>query len=230
MKKLLLILLIGMVLLTGCKRDNKYALEFKEEYESLNGVVNKSGKEHRIVTIDEKNPYEKIDPEKAVEMIENNETFFLYVGDSLCPWCRSVIEKSIEMAKKSGIDKIYYVEIWDDEGNEIFRDKYELKDNNPVKTIEGQESYYKLLESFKSVLSDYTLTDENGNTIEVGEKRIFAPNYFFIDDGKVVDMTSGISDNQKDSRGELTDEILKDEELKFGLFFELINSCVDVGC
>ena len=43
-------------------------------------------------------------------------------------------------------------------------------------------------------------------------------------------MVEGISDKLTDPRGELTDEILKDEELKFGLFFELINSCVDVGC
>ena len=146
-KNILLVLLLGVfiVLLTGCGKDNKAALEFKEEYESLNGVVNKQGKEHRTITIDKDNPYEKIAPEKIVEMINNKETFFLYVGDSLCPWCRSVLEKSIEVAKDYKIKKIYYVEIWDDDGNEIFRDKYEL---TPImtKTVEGTESYKTLLE------------------------------------------------------------------------------------
>ena len=52
MKKEILLILLGILLLTACVKDNKKALEFKEEYESLNGVVNKSGKEHRIVTID----------------------------------------------------------------------------------------------------------------------------------------------------------------------------------
>ena len=56
MKKVLLIILVCLLILTGCKKDNKYALEFKEEYESLNGLLNKNGKEHRTITINEDNP------------------------------------------------------------------------------------------------------------------------------------------------------------------------------
>jgi thiol-disulfide isomerase/thioredoxin len=205
--------------LTGCK-NNKYALEFKEEYESINGVVNKNGKEHRAITIDEDNPYIKTTPEEIVKMINNKETFFLYVGDSLCPWCRSVLEKSIEVAKKYNVEKIYYIKIWDDEGNEILRDKYELK---PIltKTIEGTDSYKFLLEKFDSVLSEYTLTDTEGHKITTEEKRIYAPNYFYIKNGEVVKMVEGISEKQTDSREELTDEILKDEEEQFISLFKL---------
>ena len=230
-KKVLLFLLLGVFLfsLSACGKDNKDALAFKEEYEKLNGVVNKSGKEHRTVTIDEDNPYIKTTPEKIVEMIKNKETFFLYVGDSLCPWCRSAIEKSIEVAKKNNIDKIYYIEIWDDEGNEILRDKYEL---NPImtKVLDGTESYKFLLEKFDLVLSDYTLTDEEGHKIEVGEKRIFAPNYFFIKNGEVQKKINGYSEKQTDSREELTEEMLKDEEEQFQSLFELASSCPTSGC
>ena len=220
MKKKILLILLGILLLTACVKDNKKALEFKEEYESLNGVVNKSGKEHRTITIDEDNPYIKTTPEEIVKMINNKETFFLYVGDSLCPWCRSVLEKSIEVAKKYNVKKIYYIEIWDDEGNEILRDKYELK---PIltKTIEGTDSYKFLLEKFDSVLSEYTLTDTEGHKITTEEKRIYAPNYFYIKNGEVVKMVEGISEKQTDSREELTDEILKDEEEQFILLFKL---------
>lgn len=220
-KKIFLIMFIMMTImsLTGCK-NNKYALEFKEEYESINGVVNKNGKEHRAITIDEDNPYIKTTPEEIVKMINNKETFFLYVGDSLCPWCRSVLEKSIEVAKKYNVEKIYYIEIWDDEGNEILRDKYELK---PIltKTIEGTDSYKFLLEKFDSVLSEYTLTDTEGHKITTEEKRIYAPNYFYIKNGEVVKMVEGISEKQTDSREELTDEILKDEEEQFISLFKL---------
>ena len=52
-------------------------------------------------------------------MIENKETFYVYFGDELCPWCRSVIEKFIEVAKKNDVKKVYYVKIWDDDHNEI---------------------------------------------------------------------------------------------------------------
>ena len=31
-----------------------------------------------------------------LKRIDNKETFYVYFGDRLCPWCRSVIEKSIE--------------------------------------------------------------------------------------------------------------------------------------
>ena len=220
MKKKILLILLGILLLTACVKDNKKALEFKEEYESLNGVVNKNGKEYRTITIDEDNPYIKTTPEEIVKMINNKETFFLYVGDSLCPWCRSVLEKSIEVAKKYNVKKIYYIEIWDDEGNEILRDKYELK---PIltKTIEGTDSYKFLLEKFDSVLSEYTLTGTEGHKITTEEKRIYAPNYFYIKNGEVVKMVEGISEKQTDSREELTDEILKDEEEQFISLFKL---------
>ncbi len=228
MKKILLVL-ICLLLITGCKKDNKYAIEFKNEYESMNGVVNKNGKEYRTISIDENNPYIKITPDKIVEMINNKETFFLYVGDKLCPWCRSVLEKSIEVAKDQNIDKIYYIEIWDDEGNEILRDKYEL---TPIltKTIEGTEEYKFLLEQFDSVLEEYFVYDEEGHNITTEEKRIYAPSYFFVRDGKVVKMIDGVSDKQKDSREELTKEMLDDEEQEFISLFKLKDSCDSNGC
>ena len=223
---IILVLFVGI--LYGCKKDNKYALEFKSEYESLNGVVNKNGKEHRTITISEDNPYIKTTPEEIVKKIENKETFYLYVGDPLCPWCRSVLEKSIEVAKNKGAKEIYYIEIWDAEGNEILRDKYELQEGEIVKTIEGTESYKKLLESFDSVLNEYNLKDENGEEISTGEKRIYAPNYFYIEKGVVKNMVEGVSEKQKDSREELTKEMLEDEEKIFNDFF--VDYCSSDGC
>ncbi len=228
MKKILMtiVAILSVFMITACEEKKisneekkDAALIFKEEYESLNGKENTSGKVHRTVHIPEDNPYEKVSQKKVVKMLENNETFYLYVGDSMCPWCRSVLEKSIEVANNKNIQKIYYIDIWDDEGNEILRDKYELVDGTPAKVSDGTEEYQKLLKTFDSVLSDYTLTDEEGNKIEVGEKRIFAPNYFYIEDGKVKKMVEGISEKQKDSREELTDEMLKDEEEIFKNFF-----------
>ena len=223
---ILLVVFIGI--LYGCKKDNKYALEFKNEYEALNGLVNKNGKEHRTITISEDNPYIKTTPEEILKKIEYKETFYLYVGDPLCPWCRSVLEKSIEVAKKKDVKAIYYIEIWDDEGTEILRDKYELQESKIVKTIEGTDSYKKLLEYFDSVLSEYNLTNEKGEKISTGEKRIYAPNYFYIKDGIVKNMVEGISDKQKDSREELTKEMLEDEEKIFNDFF--VDYCDLDGC
>ena len=201
-----IVAILSVFMITACdekkisnEEKKDAALIFKEEYESLNGKENTSGKVHRTVHIPEDNPYEKVSQKKVVKMLENNETFYL--------------------ANNKNIQKIYYIDIWDDEGNEILRDKYELVDGTPSKVSDGTEEYQKLLQAFDSVLSDYTLTDDEGNKIEVGEKRIFAPNYLYIEDGKVVKMVEGISDKQKDSREELTDEMLKDEEEIFKNFF-----------
>lgn len=223
-KKIILTLVITMVpvlLITSCssKADKEAALAFKEEYESINGEVNSKGKEHRSVTIPEDNPFEKVEASKIVEMIENEETFYVYFGDKLCPWCRSVIEKACDVAKDNKIKKIYYVNIWDDDGNEISRDKYQLVDGEVSQLIEGSDDYYKLLEYFDELLNDYTLTDDEGNKVEVGEKRIFAPNFVYVKKGKPVKLVEGISDKQTDSREELTDEMLKDEEEQFNELF-----------
>ena len=225
-RKILLSLLVIVTLfsVTACgkkeeKKDNKAALEFKEEYESLNGKTNASGKEHRTITISEDNPYIKVTPSKIVEMIENDETFYLYVGDPLCPWCRSVLEKSIEVAKKYDIEKIYYIDIWDEDGKEILRDKYEVQEGKAVKVQDGIEEYEKLLDYLDDTLRDYTLTDGD-KTIETGEKRIYAPNYFKIVKGEAKLMVSGKSEKQTDAREKLTDEMLEDEIKEFEKLFK----------
>ena len=221
-KILLIIVLTSFLILIGCsnQKSNLYGENFKKDYEALNGKVNKMGKEHRTVTIDEDNPFEQITASQLLEKIENKETFYIYFGDKLCPWCRSVIEKAVEVAKNRGINKIYYVAIWDDEGNEIVRDKYELKDGELEKTVEGCKEYSKFLKYFDKVLKDYELTDEEGNKVSTGEKRIYAPNFIYVKDGKAIRLTTGISDKQEDPREELTEEILEDEEELFEEFFK----------
>ncbi len=219
MKKIfkLFVVTLLVLLVTGCK--NQSALDFKEEYESLNGKENSSGKIHRTITIAEDNPYEKVDPSVIVDKINNKETFYLYVGDPLCPWCRSVLEKSIEVAKTNKIKKIYYIKIWDEKGNEIFRDTYELKEGTPSLKSEGTKEYKTIIEKFDSVLSDYTLKNEAGEKVNVGEKRIYAPNFFYVENGEVKKMVEGISELQEGSRDELTDAMLEDEQKQFNELF-----------
>ena len=217
MKKKILLLMLGLLLLVGCSNKNT----FKEDYEALNGKENSSGKIHRTITIDKNNPFEQVSDSEIVKMIEEKETFYVYFGDELCPWCRSVIEKFIEVAKKNNIKKVYYVKIWDKDGNEVVRDKYKLDDNNKaVVDIEGSEAYKKLLTYFDNVLTDYNLTDSDGNSVPTNEKRIYAPNFIYVENGVAIKLEEGISNNQKDSREELTKELLEDEEELFNEFFK----------
>ena len=224
-KVLLLVLISSLLILTGCNK--KDAVAFKNEYESLNGKTNANGKVHRTVSIPKDNPIVISSAKEIVKKIEAGDTFYVYFGSELCPWCRSVIEKAIEIANQNGIKKIYYVDIWDNDGNEILRDKYILDENNkPIKDIEGTEEYYKLLTAFNDLLRDYTY-ELDGQTLSYGEKRIYAPNFIYVAKGKAVRLVTGKSSLQKGSRDELTAEMLKDEEKQFDDFF--INVC-DESC
>ena len=98
-KKFLLALIITISLLftfSCTKSDNA----FKQEYESVNGKVLTGEILYRALLIDENNPYRKVELEDIIAKLENKETFYLYVGDPLCPWCRSGLEKMIEVANK----------------------------------------------------------------------------------------------------------------------------------
>jgi len=220
MKKIFISLLVFIFLFAtvGCSKQSGEA--FKNDYESVNGKENSHGKIHRELDIPIDNVFVMSNSEEILEMINNKETFYVYFGSKLCPWCRSTVVKANEVAKKKAVSKIYYVNIWDDDGNEILRDKYSLDSTNkPVLEKEGTKEYTEFLKVFDSLLKDYTLTDKDGKTIDVGEKRIYAPNYIFIEKGVPKKLVTGISEKQKDSREELTEEILQDEENIFDEFF-----------
>ncbi len=216
------VFLLSLCLVTGCMKNNTSdALKFKKEYENLNGEKNSNNVDYREITIDEDNPFVYATGEDIVEKIKDKETFYVYFGSSYCPWCRSVLEKAVETAKEEDISKIYYVDIWDKDHVEILRDKYELTDEGKTKLVqEGGKGYQELLTYFDSLLSDYVLTDEDGKEISVGEKRIFAPNFIYVEKGKAIKLVEGISKKQKSSTDKLTEEILKDEEEQFEELFD----------
>ena len=217
MKKYLVLILVCLFIFTACGKNSS---TFKDDYESINGKANASGKIHREVTIPEDNPFEEVSAEDIVKKIENKDSFYVYFGSRLCPWCRSVIEKACEVSAIRGIAKIYYVDIWDDDGKEILRDKYILDENGkPVLESEGTNEYKKLLAYFDSLLREYNLTTDDGKEISTGEKRIYAPNYFYIENGIPKKLITGKSDKLTDSRGELTEEILNDQTKIFDDFF-----------
>ncbi len=225
MKKILsiMLVLISVFAVVGCEQKSKAteaSLAFKEDYEKLNGKENKSGKVHRTVSIDEANPYVEVSADEIVKKIENKETFYVYFGSTLCPWCRSTIESAIKVAKEKNIETIYYVDVWDDEGKEILRDKLEVDKKGKVKVAkEGTESYYKLLDYFDEYLRNYDLTDSNGKAVESNEKRIYAPNYMYIENGNIKKLTNGKADSQKDAREELTEQLKNEQIAKFRDFF-----------
>ena len=216
---IVLVLNIQKVITNNSQTDG---IKFKEEYEKLNGKKNDQGKKYREITIDSKNKIVYKTTEEVLDLIDKKKSFVLYFGFDTCPWCRSVIEKFIEIASLNNIDKVYYVDIWSDDHEEILRDKYTLDEKNkPQKTVDGTDSYYKLLNYFDKFLEEYTLTTAKGKIVKIGEKRIFAPTFVYIEEGTAKKLVTGISDKQTTYNAELTDEILEDEAK---IFKEFLNN------
>lgn len=224
MKKNLLIivlLVVCVMTLTGCNKTQDILTDgekFKKEYESFNGEKNDYF-EYRSLSINENNPFVYTTDDDVVQMIEDKETFYVYFGDPECPWCRSVIEQAVLAANENNINKIYYVRIWDGFHNEILRDVYELNDDVLLVKKKGTDAYYKLLSYFDSLLSEYTLTLENGEKVNVNEKRIFAPNFIYVENGVAKKLVQGISSKQESYNSNLTDDILEEEKEIFNEFF-----------
>ncbi len=227
--KVLLIIFLSLMVLVGCNDKKTDAYRFKTEYESLNNTKSESGKVIRSLTISENNPFIYKSEDEIVDLIANKETFIVYFGFASCPWCRSILPSLVEISRKYGVSTIYYVDV-----KEI-RDTYELVDNKPVLTKEGSYGYSKLLELLSDKLSDYTLKDEEGNIIDVGEKRIYAPNIVGIINGKVEYLETGISSLQTDGYMELTDDMINETKDKLTSVIkpvsEALSSCdINVGC
>lgn len=203
----LIIVLIISFLYIVYKPYNHF--KFKKEYESLNGKKTEDKLEYRKIKIDNNNPFIYSSDKKIVKMINNKETFIVYFGANWCPWCRSVLPTMIETAKKNNIDTIYYVDISN------IRNEYKAVGNIPELTKEGSKNYYELLKKLDNVLEDYTLTGLNGETIDIGEKRIYAPSLIKIEKGKATKITTGISKMQDNPYMKINKEIKKDMQAKF---------------
>ena len=214
--KIILVLLV-VVLLSGCVDKTTDAYKFKEEYESINNEKNENnGKKYRELSIPSDNPIVYATAKDIVEKIDNKETFIVYFGFKECPWCRSIITELLNVAKAKEVDKIYYVDVKD------IRDVKEVDDDGNIKTTKKGDKYYlELVEKLGDVLSEYTLTKDE-ETIEVGEKRIYAPNVVAVSNGKAIQMETGISDELTDPYGKLTKKVKKYAYNKFKCLVECL--------
>lgn len=223
---IVLVLNIQKVISNNSQTDG---IKFKEEYEKLNGKKNDQGKKYREITIDSKNKIVYKTTEEVLDLIDKKKSFVLYFGFDTCPWCRSVVPTLASISKELN-QEVYYIDVKD------IRDTFELDDDNKPKLVKkGSKDYSKLLEKLESVLEDYTLTDSDNNEIEVGEKRIYAPNIISVIDGKAKELTTGISDKQTDGYMKLTKEMKKETYNKIKKVLKQVsdknNTCdLDKGC
>ncbi len=216
---------VGIIAFRDKKEENSMntdAINFKNEYESLNNVVNdKSGKTIKEISIDANNPVDILTEEETVSLLENG-TGILYFGFPDCPWCRSMLPVLLKTLNNMSIDKLYYLNV------KNIRDTLALGEKNKVEIKEeGTKGYYKILELMDDVLEPYYLTSEDGKKIDTKEKRLYAPTVVAIKEGKIVDIHVGTVDSQASGYDDLS---LEQQEELSNRFMELVRKVYDVDC
>jgi len=225
MKKRHLIAMLSALSLTlslcGCTaaqiEERTDAQRFKDEYELVNDEYSEgSQKKLPTVSIPEDNPIVYKEFTEVCDMIDNGETFALYCGFATCPWCRACIETYLKCAENNGIDKIYYTDLY------RHRDIYEYNENDEIEcTLEASEGYFDLMERLDNVLDDYVISAEGKEDYEVGEKRIYAPNFIAVVDGKAV-LLEESGDLMEDPYVEQSDEVFAELTERYNALFQLV--------
>lgn len=199
MKKLLVLMIPLLILLTGCFKTTD-GEKFKEEYESLNGTTSVSDKGYLEVDVDKNNVMKYTSIDKIIDIIKNG-TGVIYLGYPECPWCRNAVSALLEASDSTSIDTIYYLNMKD------VRDRLTLdSDGNIITEKEGVKGYDELLAALDSILDDYTLTKEDGTTVTADEKRVYVPLVVFVKNGKIVDYHIDTVESQRDPYVALTKE------------------------
>ena len=93
-KYLLIVSILLILLLTGCKETKTDAEKFAEEYS----------------TMTEYNYYVYKDSNEIIKILEHG-TGVVYLGFPECPWCGAYVPMLNEVADVSGLEKIYYYNI-----------------------------------------------------------------------------------------------------------------------
>ena len=100
--KIILVLLIVLLIVTGCKKEDTDALKFKREFEQYNDTLSK-------VNIDEDNPF--IITNDVYSLVENEKAFVVLYGNAKNEETRNIVEDVISVAKKSNLKKVYFVSV-----------------------------------------------------------------------------------------------------------------------
>lgn len=233
-KKILLFIVLVLVVLASVfgvlaylkNKDNPIiltdAMQFKKDYEALNGVVNDSNKlKYPEVSIKENNPMKYLTDSEAVEAL-SSQTGIMYFGFPDCPWCRSMLPMLLKSADSTNLGELYYVNIKD------IRDELTLDDNNNVVVKkEGTNGYKALLKAMDAYLDPYELTNKDGKKFQTGEKRLYAPTVVAFKDGKIIDVHVDTVKSQKTGYTPLSD---KEQEELFKIYQSMILKIQGSSC
>ena len=172
---------LGGCSLFGSDSYSEDGLRFKEEYAELNGEIHeRTGRPFQEVLISEDNPIQYATAEEIIDLIENG-TGVIYFGFPQCPWCRTAVPALLEAAEIAGIETILYLNMTYERDIRVIDE-----DGDIIIEREGTAGYQRIQALLYEYLMPYILTDEDGNEVDTGERRIYVPFVVVIRNGQVV--------------------------------------------
>ena len=99
----LLVILLLVLLIVGCKHKESDAIKFKKIFDSVNGTL-------IPVNIKEDNPFVIATDSDIASLIVNKETFVVLYGTEYKDSTRIMIEPIIASCKEHSLSKVYFVE------------------------------------------------------------------------------------------------------------------------
>jgi predicted bacteriocin transport accessory protein len=161
MKKILLILALTLVLLTGCSAETNYT-EVETVQVDMSGYENMPVVGHQFL---------KTTPQEVLKLIEEGGSAVVYYGYSTCPFCNKATSVINDAAKELDMNVLYvdvHPEITNDES---YLDEY------------YDEFYY----DFDKAMDDTTIAFSKFLSLdEDGEPEFYVPNVLVIKNGKVL--------------------------------------------
>ena len=118
---------------------------------------------------------------KIIKLINKKESFIVYFGSSISNKSRKYLPIFIDNTKK--LNNLYYVDLYS------IQDKYVINGNVPFLVKEGNKYYYKLLKILRKDLDDYIINNNN-ESVNIKEKRIYSPTIIIFKKGKIFKIIS----------------------------------------
>ena len=194
--------------------ENKDAVKFKEEYESLNNKENSNNKKlYPTVEINKNNPIKYSNYDEIIEILKSG-TGVIYFGSPESALSRVLVGPLLTAAEESEISTIYYLNLKDEAESLMLDDKL-----NVIVEHEGTKGYFKLVSALDEILSENILISADGDKVSTGKKKIDIPTVVFVKDGEIVGYHVGTVASHEDAYSPLDDR--QSEEL----LIKLINLC-----
>ena len=145
--------------------------------------------------VQEVNVYVQIDAERVIEIFDKREDGVIVFGFPACPWCQQLLPILDMVAKKTGVTRIYYVDIKD------MRDNLDSPDHEKYLYI--KKKVEKALDKEKDRINAPTIvTVTAGNVIDYHLDTV--PSHQMVD-GRLPEMT----EEQKSELREILKNVIR---------------------